>query len=295
MLRMGIIGAENSHAGAISHIINVEQAIPDMAVTHIWGETKAFAQAAAEKGQIPTIVRDPLQMLGEIDCLMVDHRHGKFHLAAAAPFVDAGIPCFIDKPFCTSVKEGKWFLARRREKAVAVTTFSAISQQSCVAGIKEEIAKLGKLRVAQIFGPGDWKGKYGGIFFYGIHCVDLMTELFGPGVETVGAATNGKTCSLICRYPDELNVLITTHAAGPGGWVLTVTGEHGTWHTPVSMDENGYLPGTRRFVEMFRTGIEPYDDARMLAPISVLEAAAASIKLKKRVKTAAVAVPAAVG
>jgi len=295
MLRMGIIGAENSHAGAISHLINVEKAIPDMVVTHIWGETRAFAKATAEKGQIPTIARDPLQMLGEIDCLMVDHRDGKFHLAAAAPFVDAGIPCFIDKPFCTSTKEGKWFLQRRREKGVAVTTFSAISRQSCVTGIKDEIAKLGKLRVAQIFGPGDWKGKWGGIFFYGIHCVDLMTELFGAGVETVGAATNGKTCTLVCRYPDELNVLITTHAAGPGGWTLTVTGENGAYHTPIAMDDNTYLPGTRCFVEMFRSGVEPLDDARMLAPISVLEAAATSIKLKKRVKAASVTMPVAVG
>jgi predicted dehydrogenase len=292
---MGIIGAENSHAGAISHIINVEKAIPDMAVTHIWGETKAFAQATAEKGQIPAIVRDPLQMLGEIDCLMVDHRHGKYHLAAAAPFVDAGIPCFIDKPLCTSVKEGKWFLQRRREKGASITTFSAISQQSCVAGMRAEIAKLGKPRVAHIFGPGDWRGKWGGIFFYGIHCADLMTELFGPGVKSVEATTNGKTCTLVCQYPDELNVLITTHAAGPSGWTVTVTGEKGAYHSPVGMDENTYLPGTRRFVEMFRTGIEPYDDARMLAPIAVLEVAAASIAKKKRVKTAPVEVPVAVG
>jgi len=295
MVRMDIIGAENSHAGAISQLINVEKAIPDMAVTHIWGETKAFAQATAEKGQIPTIVRDPLEMLGQIDCLMVDHRHGKYHLAAAAPFVDAGIPCFIDKPLCTSVKEGKWFLARRREKRVAVTTFSAISQQSCIPGIRGEIAKLGKPRVAHIFGPGNWRGKYGGIFFYGIHCVDLMTELFGPGVKSVEATTNGQTCTLVCRYPDELNVLITTHAAGPGGWTLTVTGERGAYYTAVGMDENTYLPGTRRFVEMFRTGIEPYNDARMLAPVAVLEAAAQSIAKKKRVKTAALEMAVAVG
>ena len=42
-------------------------------------------------------------MLGKIDALIVDHRHAKFHLEAATPFVKAGIPTFVDKPFCYRV------------------------------------------------------------------------------------------------------------------------------------------------------------------------------------------------
>lgn len=295
MLRLGIIGAENSHAGAISEMINVNGLVPGVTVTHIWGENKAFAEATAEKGKIPTIVRDPLQMLGEIDCLMVDHRHAKYHLAAAAPFIDAGIPCFIDKPLCTSVKEGKWFLARRREKGAAVTTFSAISQQSHVATMREAIADLGKLRVVHVFGPGNYRGKYGGIYFYGIHSVDLMVELLGSGVKSVEAVTNGQTCTLLCLYPDELIVTITLSPTGPGAWTVTATGENGTYHEAVKMDENTYLPGTKKFVEMFYSHAEPYDDARMLAPIAVLEAAFTSLSKKKRVKTASLEVAVPVG
>ena len=50
-------------------------------------------------------------MLGKIDALIVDHRHAKYHLEAATPFVKAGIPTFIDKPFCYRVEEGRKFLA----------------------------------------------------------------------------------------------------------------------------------------------------------------------------------------
>lgn len=53
MLRLGIIGAENSHAAAIAKLLNVEQGVPGITVTHLWGETRAFAKAAAEAGQIP--------------------------------------------------------------------------------------------------------------------------------------------------------------------------------------------------------------------------------------------------
>ena len=40
------------------------------------------------------MVKDPKEMLGKIDALIVDHRHAKYHLEPAIPFVKAGIPYF---------------------------------------------------------------------------------------------------------------------------------------------------------------------------------------------------------
>lgn len=107
MMNIAIIGAENSHAAAISSIINIEKKIRGFRVTHIWGETKAYAKQTAQKGNIPEIVKDPNEMIGSIDALIVDHRHGKHHLAAAEPFIEKKIPVFIDKPFCYRLNKGK--------------------------------------------------------------------------------------------------------------------------------------------------------------------------------------------
>lgn len=41
-------------------------------------------------------------MPGKIDAPLVDHRHAKYHLEAATPFVKSGIPTFIAIPFCTT-------------------------------------------------------------------------------------------------------------------------------------------------------------------------------------------------
>ena len=99
-IRIGIIGAENSHTIGFGKIFNVEKKFPGVEVKYVWGETDEFASNAAEKGNIPNIVKDPREMLGEIDALIVDHRHPKYHLGAASPFIKEGIPTFIDKPFC---------------------------------------------------------------------------------------------------------------------------------------------------------------------------------------------------
>ncbi len=36
-MRIGIVGAENSHAVAIAKTLNIERAVPGFEVTYVWG------------------------------------------------------------------------------------------------------------------------------------------------------------------------------------------------------------------------------------------------------------------
>ena len=99
---IGIIGAENSHTRGFGKMFNLDKKFPGWEVKYVWGEKEEFALQAKTEAGIPNIVQDPAEMMGKIDALIVDHRHGDLHLDAALPFVKAGIPTFIDKPFCYS-------------------------------------------------------------------------------------------------------------------------------------------------------------------------------------------------
>lgn len=279
--RMGIIGAENSHSAGIAKIINIDKKIRGIAVTHLWGETRAFAEATATAGAIPTIVKKPTDLLGAVDCVMIDHRDGKHHLAAAIPFIKAGIPCFIDKPFSTSTAEAKRFLKLRHDRKVAVTSFSSVPHFSCVKTIKQRLKALGPLKSVNLYGPGDHRSPYSGIFFYGIHLTDLMVELFGSGVQSVQAAINGDSCSVLCHYPANLTVGLSI-LPGHKGWTVMAVGAKGSELLPLTADEAGHLSSVKKFVGMFRTGKEPYSDERLLAPIAVLEAAQLSCRDQRR-------------
>jgi predicted dehydrogenase len=275
LFRIGIIGAENSHAAAIAKELNLANARPGFAVTHLWGETEAFAASTAKAGAIPTIVRDPADMLGKVDGIMVDHRDGQYHLAAARPFVEAGFPVFVDKPISTSLDDARAFLKLRRERRVAVTTMSSIPHQACIRGIREQLATIGTVKGVHLNGPGDPHSTYGGIFFYGIHQVDLMVALFGTGAQTVMAMENGNTFTGIVRYADGLNV--TVGMPGAKAFSITAVGTTGSFHTPITMDSHPYAATTTLFTDMFATGVEPFADSRMLAPIAVLEALRAAV------------------
>ena len=57
-MKIGIIGAENSHTVKIAKAINVEKLVKGFTVDYVWGETEEFAKAVAKEGQIPNIVRN---------------------------------------------------------------------------------------------------------------------------------------------------------------------------------------------------------------------------------------------
>src|SRR5215475_3254838 len=66
-IRIGIIGAENSHTIGYGQIFNRDRKFPGCEVVGVWGETEEFAKNAAAKGHIPWIVKDPSEFTGKID------------------------------------------------------------------------------------------------------------------------------------------------------------------------------------------------------------------------------------
>ena len=286
MLRIGMIGSENSHSKGVSKLINVDKKVRGAKVVAVWGETPAFAEETANAGQIPTIVKKVEDMVGMVDGVMIDHRHGKYHIPAAMPFVEAGIPVFIDKPLCCSLAEGKRFLKLARAKRVPVTSYSSIPTQKAFIEFRDEVAEMGAVRAGVSSGPVDLKSKYGGIFFYGIHQVDAVIELFGMDVTHVELRRQGDSGVGILYYKDGKIVTLNL-VKGGSRFNFLAYGEKGVlWCKPES-DPVPYLASTKTWVDMIRTGREPIEHRRMLAPVAVLEALDKALKTGKRVKVGA--------
>ena len=277
-MRIGIIGAENSHTAAIAKTINVDKLVSGVSVDYVWGETPVFARDAATKGGIPNIVKKPREMMGKIDALIVDHRHPKYHLPAALPFVRRGIPTFIDKPFCYRSEQGKAFIAEAKKAGAPITSFSVLPHQRTFMRFVRKIQDLGKIVAAGTSGASDLKSKYGGVFFYGIHQVDMALVAFGYNVKAAGIVKNGKgNCGQLI-YDDGKIVTLDLITAGSPGFGIRAIGEKGIESVQVKMDKVPYLTGIRTFVKMFRTGVEPIPHEHMLMPVQVLETLERSVK-----------------
>ena len=288
-MRIGIVGAENSHTAAIAKTLNVEKQIEDAEVVCVWGETRKFAQEASEAGQIPTIVKRPEDMIGLVDGVMVDHRHGKYHLPAAKPLLEAGLPLFIDKPFCYRTAEGKRFLARAEELGVPVCSFSVLPKQASFMEAQKAIGKLGKIVAVVSTGPCDIRSKYGGVFFYGIHQLDMILRVVGydVGHAQINRGKGNHTATLF--YTTGAIATMNLLGEGRPAFHLSVVGEKGRFDGEIAMDANSYLRGAQSFVHMFKTGETDETAQTMLTPVAVLEALEKSISLKRRVKVPQIA------
>ena len=275
-LRIGIIGAENSHTIGYGKMFNIEKKFPGVEVKYVWGETDDFASNAAEKGSIPNIVKDPKEMLGKIDALIVDHRHAKYHLEAATPFIKSGIPAFIDKPFCYRAAEGKAFLELAREHGTPVTSYSSIAHSNSTIDIKKQAESMGKINQVVRYGPLDMDSKYGGIFFYGVHLVQPLMNMFGEDIERVRVTRNGQNGSANLVFKSGLfATLVFKNLAYD--WETFVETKEGLVELKSRVKESDPAINYVDMVEMFRTGKEPRSHQSILNCVSVLEALEKSV------------------
>ena len=277
-MKIGIIGSENSHTIHIAKEINVNKSVEGFSVDYVWGETEEFAKKASNEGSIPTIVADPKEMLGKVDAVIVDHRHPKYHLEAVRPFVEKGVPTFVHKPFCYESKKGAEFLKMAREKGTPVTSFSILSHQKTFGDFTREMEGLAPVCAGVTYGPCDLKSQWGGVFFYGIHQVDMALHAFGYDVvKTLVVQNDDGHATGQLFYPSGMIVTMNLVKEGVSGFAIAAAGKQGYIQKPIVMDESPYLNGIKTFTNMFQTGEEPVPHDKILKPIQVLESLQRSV------------------
>ncbi len=288
-MKIGIVGAENGHTAGFAKVLNVDKRIRGARVIQVWGETRTLALKAAAAGMIPQIVKTPEALIGKVDGAVVDHRHGRLHLAAARPLLEAGIPLFIDKPFCYRVAEGRRFLARATELQVPVCSFSAMHMHDSFRAIQRETRRLGKIHAVITTGACDIKSRWGGIFFYGIHQVDMALRLLGYQPRTAQVIRGkGKNHAAMLGFDNGAVAVMNLIGAGPARFHVSVIGEKGRLDRPITYDQSPYLSAVRAFTTMFKSGKSPETTESMLVPVAVLEALEKSVASGKRVKVASI-------
>jgi predicted dehydrogenase len=278
VLRIGIVGAENSHSRRIAESVNLKKKLKGVRVEAIWGEKMAWAEDVAGATGIPTIVRKPEHLIGMVDAAIVDHRDGKYHLPAARPLLEARLPLFVDKPFCCSVAEGKRFLARARRLRVPVVSFGVVPLQKSFEGIRKKLRKIGALASVTTSGPADLCSKYSGVFFYGIHQIDMIVRAVGLDFTHARINRSGRGGTATMWYSDGLVATANLLAKRGPGFHFCAVGEKGVVSELIAYDKDPYLTGITTFVKMFRGGKPLYDQREILAPIAVLEALQKSLK-----------------
>lgn len=279
MIRIGMVGSDNSHAYAFAKLCNVDQAYGDAArVTMLCGADPARNREVTEKAAIPTIVESAEAMLGQVDAVMVLPRHGDLHLAAAMPFLEAGLPVFVEKPFAISLSDCERMIETANRSGALLTSYSTVRFNPDVASLEQEAAALGGLRMGTVTGPCDFNSQYGGPFFYANHALEVALRLFGESVTTVTTDSSSGNVTATLHFGG--GELVTLNYVGNGHkfFHALVIGKDG-WAARSLASAGGYPEGVRLFLEMIQTGKRPLTDEQLINPIRIIHAIARSVSL----------------
>ena len=95
-----------------------------MSPERIPGFTKTLTETCGVK-----LVDRPEDMIDKVDGILIESVDGSVHLERARPFLEAGVPTWIDKPFACSVRDAERIIALAAKKNVPL--FSSSSLRLC--------------------------------------------------------------------------------------------------------------------------------------------------------------------
>ena len=115
MKKIAILGCENSHADNFLKFIKNREEFADVEVIGVYSDDLPAAEKLHEKFGV-TVMNDYADAVGKIDGLVITARHGDNHYKYANPYIESGVPMFIDKPITVKEDEAIEFMRRLREK-----------------------------------------------------------------------------------------------------------------------------------------------------------------------------------
>jgi len=225
--------------------------IPGVKVTHVWTDDPADAPQVARCSLIPNVVGKATDVIGHVDAVVVATDKGHEHVERCRPFVEAGLPVFVDKPMVDNAKDlrtfVKWVKAGR-----------PIMSSSCMRYAKEFMPyrigthELGDLRYVSITTPKTWER-------YGIHALEAIYPILGPGF--ISARNTGSIDRNVVhlKHRRGVDIVVIANKDMYGGFgALTLCGTAG--HAAVSFKDTYYAFKTQLegFVQYLRTGTRPF-------------------------------------
>jgi predicted dehydrogenase len=224
--------------------------IPGARVTHLWTDNPSEAPLVAQASLIEHIVSNPEEVIGHVDAVIIATDDGDDHVRRARPFVEAGLPVFVDKPLATNVPDLRQFVQWHRAGATLLST-SGMRYAPEMQQAQAHRAELGDLRWITSFTCKTWER-------YGIHALEAVYPLLGPGFGTV--QTLPQPGSDVVHLTHRSGTQVTLGAIHDAYGSFGAVHLHGTkGQLPLRLTDTyaAFRAQLVAFIDLLRTGIRP--------------------------------------
>jgi hypothetical protein len=282
MIKLGMLDFDTSHVVEFARRLNHQGIKQDQwvdgaqVVVACPGESQIMPERIPqytkdiEKLGIP-LVDKPGDMIGRVDGMLIESQEGGVHWERARPFLEAGLPCFIDKPFTCSVAHARNLADLAAQKNVPIFSSSSLRYAPELVEFAAD-RKHGKVQGVLAYGPAPLHERNPGLFHYGIHAVEILYTLMGPGCRRV-TCTHEKDADVVTgQWQDGRLATVRGIRAGKSDYGCVAFTQEGVW--PVRIGTTYiYRELLKKVVEMFQTKKAPVAVAETVEIVAFIEAA----------------------
>lgn len=286
MIRIGLVDLDTSHVVAFTQRWNhidcpEEQWVEGGRVVAAW---PGISYLSPER--VPTyteqlrsygveIVERPEELLDKVDAICIESVDGSVHRERARMFLEAGMPVYIDKPFTCSLADALELARLASAKGTPLFSSSSLRYGLEVVALKEKTTDYGAVLGADAYSPASLHPRNPGLFHYGIHAVETLFALMGPGCVAVQAATTADTDLITGYWNDGRIGTVRGLRKGVGGYGFTAFCEKTILQTSINATYI-YRELLKQITKMFQTRIPPLDIRETLEIVAFIEAAMTS-------------------
>lgn len=283
-IRVGIIGLDTSHAVEFTRILNDSGSadhVPGARVIAAYkggspdieasaSRIEGFTTRLKEKWNLE-IVPDIPTLCSKVDAILLLSVDGRKHLEQVKPVFAARKRVFIDKPLAASLADARAIARLGAESGVPWFSCSSLRYQTAIQALKQDSA-LGAILGCDVYSPSPTEPHHPDLFWYGIHGVEVLFTLMGPGCESVVRIYNPGTDVVIGRWKGGRIGTFRGIREGKDDYGAIAFGRDGIRASdPITGPP--YAGMLREVVKFFQTGVPPLSVEEMLEIMAFMEAA----------------------
>ncbi len=286
IIRAGMIGLDTSHCRVFTEMLNDEKAqghVPGVRVVAVYpsfspdieksaASVEPYKKSLAEKWGVKMVGSIP-ELLEQVDAVMIESVDGRRHLAELRAVAGAGKPVYIDKPFAAGIADAREMVKIIQEKKLPCFSSSSLRFIPAVQQFLKEKDQYGKVQGCDAFSPASLEKTNPGLFWYGIHGVEILYTIMGRGCKTVRCSSSKTGDLAVGVWSDgRIGTMrgIREVRAEYGAMVLCEKGYKQIIHDPDQPIYNGLI---REIVKFFQTGKPPVPIEETLEICAFIETA----------------------
>jgi predicted dehydrogenase len=282
-LRVGLIGLDMSHAPEFAQRLN-DPAHPEHVgsarVVAAWpGGSRDFELSWSRVRKFTTEVRErysvrildtPEAVAERVDLLFITAADGRTHRPLFERVVRFKRPTFIEKPLALNNHDAAEIFQLAGDAGIPVMSCStARFGEPLWAAVR---ADLGPIIGCDVFGPMPEEATQPGLFWYGVHSVEVLNVVMGRGCRQVRAVRNDGCDLMTATWGDGR--VATFRGMRSGAWKFGMTLHREQGFQFIDLQHNSWFKRTLELaLSHLPQGTSPVDPADTLEIIRILQAA----------------------